>query len=396
MLNWTQKRLQTRFKKRFGKNMLTAAMLTLLLSTQVNSDALTLTQEQYKTLGLEVAEAQKVAHYPTQMFPAQAMFHPNAVRTLSAPLSGQVSRLNVVHGAVSKGQVIMEIESTELLALQSQLLSVSSDLTVLKNELKRVKKLRQSGVASAKTLQQAQADVDKLVAKKDEQKKSLRLMGFSQKSIERLLSSQSIQSSVLSIVSPIDGQIFDLKVRLGERVAGNQMLFSLGETQPMLLKVKVPVALANRLKKGDNAEVASVGMAVIEHVDPDVDALTQTVEVHVEVDNIEKGIRPGQRFQIRFLMSSSTPTSQAIYRVPSNAISQFEGETVVFVKADDAIEPKAIKVMNIQNHQLYFLLQPPSTDSMNRLNVFVKGATAIKSAFEAAEAAEESSEENDA
>jgi len=361
----------------------TGAML-MFLSSQVSADELVLTKEQYQTLGLQVAEAQKVAQYPTQMFPAQAMFHPNAIRTLSAPLSGQVSRLNVVHGAVSKGQVIMEIESAELLALQSQLLSVSADLKVLKSELKRVKKLRQSGVASAKALQQAQADVDKLLAEKDEQKKSLRLMGFSQKSIQRLLSSQSIQSSVLSMVSPIDGQIFDLKVRLGERVSGNQMLFSLGETQPMLLRVKVPVALANRLKKGDNAEVTSVGMAVIEHVDPDVDALTQTVDVHLEVDNLEQGIRPGQRFQVRFLMSSSAPSSQVIYRVPSNAISQFEGETVVFIKADDAIEPKAIKVMNIQNHQLYFLLQQPTANLMNKLTVFVKGSTAIKSAFEAA------------
>ncbi|VAW48702.1 hypothetical protein MNBD_GAMMA04-1547 [hydrothermal vent metagenome] len=385
MLNWTQKKHQNRFKKRALTGAMTAMMLTLFLSSQVSAEALDLTKEQYKTLGLEVAEAQKVAQYPTQVFPAQAMFHPNAIRTLSAPLSGQVSRLNVVHGAVHKGQVIMEIESPELLALQSQLLAVYSDLKVLKNELKRVSKLRQSGAASAKKLQQAQADVDKLQAEQDQQKKSLRLMGFSKKSLQRLLASQSIQSSVLSVVSPIDGQIFDLKVRLGERVTGNQMLFSLGETQPMLLKVKVPVELANRLKKGDKAEVTSIGEAVIEHIDPDVDALTQTVDVHVEVDNLERGIRPGQRFQIRFLMSSSTPASQVIYRVPSNAISQFEGETVVFVQTDDAIEPKPIKVMNIQNHQLYFLLQQESENSMDRLKVFVKGSTAIKSAFEAGE-----------
>ena len=377
MRHWT--------KMMVKKQVMTGAILTLLLSFQVGADELVLSKEQYKTLGLQVAEATKVAQYPTQMFPAQAMFHPNTIRTLSTPLSGKVSRLNVVHGAVSKGQVIVEIESAELLALQSQLLSVSSDLKVLKNELKRVKKLRQSGVASAKTLQQAQADVDKLQAEKAQQKKSLRLMGFSKESTQRLLSSQSIQSSVLSMVSPVDGQIFDLSIRLGERVTANQPLFSLGKTQPMLLRVKVPVELANRLKKGDRAEVVSLGTAMIEHIDPDVDAMTQTVDVHVEVDNRDHEIRPGQRFQIRFLMSSDTPTSQAIYRVPSNAISQFEGKTVVFIKADDVIEAKSIKVMNIQNKQLYFLLQQPPSNSMNTLNVFVKGSTAIKSAFEAQE-----------
>ena len=375
MMNWT--------KVIGNKQVMTGAMVALLLSFQANASELMLTKAQYQTLGLQVAEAKKVTQYPTQTFPAQAMFHPNAIRTLSAPLSGKISRLNVVHGAVSKGQVIVEIESAELLSLQSQLLSVSSDLKVLKNELKRVKKLRQSGVSSAKALQQAQADVDKLQAEKDQQKKSLRLMGFAKGSIQRLLSSQSIQSSVLSIASPIDGQIFDLNIRLGERVSGNQPLFSLGETQPMLLKVKVPVALANRLNKGDSVEVSSIGAAIIEHIDPDVDAMTQTVDVHVEVDNQDHGIRPGQRFQVRFLMSSDTHSAQSIYQIPSNAISQFEGETVVFIKTGDVIEPKVITVMNIQNHQLYFALHPSESNTVNRLQVFVKGSTAIKSAFEA-------------
>ncbi len=377
MMNWT--------KVMGRKQVLTAAIAALLLSFQVSANELTLTKAQYQTLGLQVAEAKPVAQYPSQTFPAQAMFHPNAIRTLSAPVSGKISRLNVVHGSVFKGQVIVEIESTALLALQSQLLSVSADLNVLKNELKRVKKLRQSGVASAKALQQAQADVDKLQAEKAQQITSLKLMGFPKQSIKRLLDSQSIQSSVLLIRSPIDGKIFDLNTRLGERVATNQPLFSLGETESILLNVKVPVALANRLKAGQKAEITSIGMAVIEFIDPAVDAVTQTVDVHVEVANEAHGIRPGQRFQIRFLMSSDALSSQKIYQVPSNAISQFEGETVIFIKAGDVIEPKVITVMNIQNHQLYFSLQQPALNSANSLNVFVKGSTAIKSAFEAAQ-----------
>jgi len=357
--------------------------VSLLLSSPVYSDGLVLTDAQYQSLGLQVVEARQVAQYPTQSFPAQAMFHPNAVRTLSAPLSGKISRLNVVRGFVSKGQVIAEIESTDLLALQSQLLSVSSDLKVLQNELNRVKKLRQSGVASAKKLQQAQANVDKQQAEKNQQKKSLRLIGLSNQAIQNLLSSQKIQSSVLHVVSPIDGQIFDLKIRLGERVSENKPLFSLGETQRMLLKVKVPVTLANRLKKGQQAEMPSLGLGVIEHIGPDVDAVTQSVGVHVEVDNVSQRIRPGQRFKIHFLMSSEENQAQNIYQIPSNAISQFEGETVVFVKEDKVILSKVITVKNIHNYQLYFSLQQPEMNPSNKLKVFVKGSTAIKSAFEA-------------
>ncbi len=370
-------------KIKFKNRVMAGVFVSLLLSSPVYSDGLVLTDAQYQSLGLQVVEARQVAQYPTQSFPAQAMFHPNAVRTLSAPLSGKISRLNVVRGFVSKGQVIAEIESTDLLALQSQLLSVSSDLKVLQNELNRVKKLRQSGVASAKKLQQAQANVDKQQAEKNQQKKSLRLIGLSNQAIQNLLSSQKIQSSVLHVVSPIDGQIFDLKIRLGERVSENKPLFSLGETQRMLLKVKVPVTLANRLKKGQQAEMPSLGLGVIEHIGPDVDAVTQSVGVHVEVDNVSQRIRPGQRFKIHFLMSSEENQAQNIYQIPSNAISQFEGETVVFVKEDKVILSKVITVKNIHNYQLYFSLQQPEMNPSNKLKVFVKGSTAIKSAFEA-------------
>lgn len=373
-------------KMKFKKHVMTGIAMSLLMSFNVAASELLLTDAQYQSLGLQVAQAKQVAQYPTQNFPAQAMFHPKAIRTLSAPLSGKVSRLHVVHGSVSKGQVIAEIESTDLLALQSQLLSVSSDFKVFKSELERVKKLRQSGAASAKKLQQAQADVDKLYAEKIQQKNALQLLGFSKKSIQKLLSSQKIQSSVLFIVSPIDGQIFDLTIRLGERVSENQPLFSLGETNPMLLKVKVPVALANRLKKGDQADVSGLGLGIIEHIDPDVDAVTQAVDIHVELDNSTHRIRPGQRFQVKFLMSNQDSQAHAVYQVPLNAISQFDGETVVFIKEGKAITPKVITVKNINNRQLYFSLQQPRTaeNKANTLNVFVKGSTAIKSAFDAA------------
>lgn len=370
---------------KFKNKMMASAVLSLLLSFNVAANELVLTDAQYQTLGLQLAEAKQVTQYPTQRFPAVAMFHPKSIRTLSAPLSGKVSRLNVVHGSVSKGQVIAEIESPDLLMLQSQLLSVSSDLKVVQNELERVKKLRRSGAASAKKLQQAQADVDKLYAEKIQQKRSLQLMGFSKKSIQQLLSSQKIQSSILSIISPVDGQIFDLEFRLGERVSQNQILFSLGETHPMLLNVKVPVSLANRLKKGHQAKVSTLGFGIIEHIDPDVDAVTQTVDVHVELDNRTHRIRPGQRFQVYFLMSQEGEHAHTVYQAPLNAITQFEGETVVFIKEGKAIMPKMITVKNINNQQLYFSLQQPNTRPSNELNVFVKGSTAIKSAFEAAQ-----------
>ncbi len=358
----------------------------LMMSVTVNASDLVLTSEQYQTLGLQVAEAKKVQQFPSMSFPAQAMFHPGAIQTLSSPLSGRVSKLNVIHGAVHKGQVIAEIESPELLGLQSQLLAVMLDLEVAQDELKRIEQLRKSGSASLKKWQQAQAEVTKLKAEKKQQMNALQLVGMSRQSVKKLMSSQTIQSAILQMVSPVDGQIFDLNVRLGERIMDNHPLFSLGKTQSVLFVVRVPVALANQLKIGDKAKIKQVGLAKVEFIDPEVDSMTQMVDVHVQVDNQDNRIRLGQRFQIQFLMMSKRHQAQNVYQIPSNAISQFDGKTVVFVKAKDGIQPKEILVMNITDNQLYFSFQSPDEA---KVDVFVKGSTAIKSAFEAAENGDE-------
>ncbi len=350
------------------------------------ANELVLTDSQVQSLGLKVAQALPVAEYPTQHFPAIAMFHPKAVYTLSAPLSGKVSRLNVVHGSVAKGEVIAEIESPELLNLQSQLLSIVSDLKVARSELERVNKLRRSGAASAKKLQQAQSEVDKLHSEKNQQQQTLKLIGMSKKDIQALLATHKIQSASISVRSPIDGQVFDLMFRLGERVTQNQPLVSLGSSQAMILNVKVPVVLANRLSEGHSVNVIGVGVGTVEHIDPEVDALTQTVDVHIKVNESASGIRPGQRFQVSFLMSEDKAMNTPVYRVSLNAMTQFEGETVVFVQSGKVIKPTVITVRNVQDHQLYFSVQQSSEQPfLQTMDVFVKGSTAIKAAFEASQ-----------
>ncbi len=360
--------------------LVTSALFTTSASAQ--EPVLTLTAEQQTSMGMQVEVAEKVSRFPSATYPALAMIPLKTIRTLSSALSGTISQLNVVHGPITKGEILAEIESAELLGLQSELLGSLASLKVANSELKRARQLNQSGIGSAKALQQAQSEVNKLSALKTQQALSLRLAGMSSEDIQKLEASQRIQSAILKIISPIDGQLFDLQVRLGERVSVNQTLFSLGETDPMILVVRVPVDVANRLEEGQMAQVDSVpDMGVVEHIDPEVDAMTQSVDIHVKVSNADHKIKPGQLFQLHFLMKTAGVEQQALYQVPSNAISQFEGETVVFTQVNNAIHPLGIEVMNITNQKLYFTTKMPAAEA---LSVFVKGSTAIKSAFEAA------------
>ncbi len=348
---------------------------------------LSLTAEQYSSMGLTTQVALKVAQFPSANYPAEAMIPLKTIRTLSSPLSGMMTALNVVHGPIEKGQVLAEIESAELLGLQAELLATVADLSVANSELKRAKQLGKSGVSSAKNLQLSQAQVSKLRAVRTQQKQALLMTGMAESALNKLLSTQTLQSPTLQIISPIDGQLYDLQVRLGERVNQSQSLFSLGETDPIVLVVRVPVTVSEQLKEGQMAAIPALNKkGVIEHIDPEVDSLTQSVDIHVQVENSAHKIRPGQLFELHFLMQIQGKDQQALYQVPANAISQFDGEAVVFAEVDNTIQALPIEVKNITNQSLYFSVKSPIAGSPS---VFIKGSTAIKSAFEAAESTED-------
>jgi membrane fusion protein, heavy metal efflux system len=351
-----------------------------------SNNGLILTTLQQAAMGMQTDVAKQIDLVPSAIYPAQATIPLQTMRSLSSPLAGQVIQLNYVHGLIQKGQVIAEMESPDLLKIQEDFLVTLSDLSINQQNLNRARKLNQSGVSSTKKLQQALSEVKKLSLKKAQIKHNLMLIGMAESSIINLEKTQKLQPANLYIKSPINGQLFDLKVRLGERVDKNQSLISLGETNPIILVVRVPVDTVNDIQEGQKVEVVSNGkVGVVKHIDLMVDPMTQSVDIHIKVQNDDNKLRSGQLFKVRFLTEKADNT----YQISANAISQYQGKTVVFVKQKapqnlqdkDLIQALPIKVVNITDKQLYFNTE---TKQSSPLNVYIQGSTAIKSALDAA------------
>jgi membrane fusion protein, heavy metal efflux system len=356
---------------------LLATSLSYAAVTSGTITTLELTEKQQLAMGLQTALAVKSDWVPSSIYPAQASIPLKTIRSLSSPLSGKVSKLNYVHGPIKKDQVFAEIESPELLIIQQSFLDALSDLKTAQQSLKRAQQLNQSGISSTKKLQQAISDVKKISLNKTQIKKSLQLVGMPKKSIQNLEKTLQLQAPILQIVSPIDGQLFDLNIRLGERVDKNKDLISLGEINPIILVVHVPVEMVKSIKEGQKVEVIAIGKnGVVEHIDPMVDPMTQSVDVHISVENNDRQLRTGQLFNIRFL----TTENKNVYQISSKAIIQYAQQTVLFVKQKNIIQVVPIKVINITNQSLYF---SPKVDYSSPLNIYIKGSTAIKSALDA-------------
>ncbi len=343
---------------------------------------LILNSSQQSAMGMQTELAKQIEQVPSAIYPAQAAIPLQTIRSLSSPLSGQIIKLNYVHGPIKKGQVIAEIESPELLKIQESFLATLSDLTISQQNLNRSRQLNKTGVSSTKQLQQALSEVKKLSLKKAQFEKNLLLFGMTESAIQNLETTHKLQPANLHITSPIDGQLFDLQVRLGERVAQNQSIISLGETNPIILVVRVPVETVNDMAEGQKVKVISNGrIGVVKHIDMMVDPMTQSVDIHIKVQNDDHKLRSGQLFKVRFLTEAKDTT----YQISANAISQYNGKTVVFIKqkgqAKETIQALPVQVVNITDKQLYFI---PETKQSLPLTIYIKGSTAIKSAMDAA------------
>jgi len=343
-----------------------------------NNTQLNLSISQQQAMGIKTSEAIRVNQVPSSVYPAQGSIPLQSIRSLSSPLDGQIIKLNYVHGPIKKEQIIAEIESPELLKIQEELLATLSDVKIANQSLKRAKTLNKSGVSSTKKLQQAISEVKKLTLKKNQLRQKLLLVGMAASAIEKLQKTETLQPAILQLRSPIDGQLFDLQVRLGERVAQNQTLISLGENNPLILMVHVPIKVANTLSIEQAVEVKTINrIGRIKHIDPLVDPMTQSVDVHISIENNDGKLRVGQLFKIRFLSHDS----QNNYQVPASAISHYQGEAVLFIKTKQgSIQVLEIEVLNIANGQLYFIPKQPVSSP---LNVYSNGSGAIKSALEA-------------
>ncbi len=353
-------------------------LLLAASSLSVSASDLTLNQSQRAAMGMETELARPVKLIPSAIFPAQATLPIQTIRVLSSPLPGQIVKLNYVHGLISKGEVIAEIESPELLQMQQVYLANLSDLDTSQQDLERARKLNKSGISSTKKLQQARAQVKKLTLKKAQLERNLLLYGMAETAIQKLQKTHKLQPANLRIIAPIDGQLFDLKARLGERVEQNQTIISLGETDPMILRVRVPVAMANRIKAGQAVQILDSNKSgVVKHIDMMVDPMTQSVSVHIQVQNPHNELRSGQLFKLRFL--SESPDNA--FQVSANAISMRNGKSVVFVSEGERILTLPVQTINITDKQLYFVAQGSHPEP---LIVYIKGATAIKAALDAA------------
>jgi cobalt-zinc-cadmium efflux system membrane fusion protein len=352
---------------------LKTALLLLGLSSAAlfAADAtFTLSEEQFKNLGVTLGRPEAVQQAPLLNAPAQVVVPPAHEYVVSAAQPGLINRLNAAAGdTVNKGQTLAVIDSPDLLMLQQSYLQAAGQSRLASEAYRRDKKLHDEGVIADRRWQETAAQYGMQTSAENEAKQLLAVAGMSDADIKRLAATRRLSSQLL-VYAPAGGVVLERMAKTGERVAAQEPLYRIANLDELWLEIAVPQQRAQDIKAGDRVTVENTGAgARITLLGRSVDPQTQTVLGRAAIDVGHGDVRVGQTVNAQIVRISAEP----LFKLPDAAVAQNAGQAYVFSRTAEGFAVKPVRVTGKQGGYSFVggALQADE-------NVAVSGAVALK------------------
>jgi RND family efflux transporter MFP subunit len=294
-------------------------------------DTVSLTEEQIKNIGIELGRIEE-KQLTSSLKANGTLKVPNQNKaSISSVYSGVIKSLLVQPGnTVKKGQLIAKIANPDFLQVQSQYLSVVSKISLAEMEVKRQRELNAGNAGALKNLQAAEAELKTLQTLKASLSQQIQLMGINPASI-----SNGKLASLISLTSPINGVVSDVKVQMGsyvdastvvaEVVDNSQLHLDLFVYEKDLPKLKngqvIHFNLTNNPGKEYDAQIFSLGSSF--------EGESKAVSVHAKVLGDKTGLIDGMNITAAISLNKATMPA-----VPNDAIVSTGGRDYIFMLSE--------------------------------------------------------------
>jgi cobalt-zinc-cadmium efflux system membrane fusion protein len=314
----------------------------------VDPNLVTLDEEQLKRIKIEPVRVQ--AFRVEKRAIGRIAFNEDRTTPVFTPYTGRVVRLIAKPGdEVKPGSPLLEIDTADLVQVESDLINAGSALKKAKNQLElarrvatRQEELYQVKAIPLKDLEQAQSDLRN--AESDVRaaegaygaaRDRLRLFGKNDVEIAKLEEERAIHPR-LQLVSPIAGTITARKVGPGQYVKPDNPdpLFTIADLSTMWLLANVGEADIPLVQVGQLVEVRvmaypkEVFRARITYIGAAVDPATHRVAVRAEVANPRQKLKPEMFASFRILTNEEVQSPA----VPISAIVGDGEKAMVWVE----------------------------------------------------------------
>jgi len=268
---------------------------------------------------------------------------------VGANVRGRVVSIPVDLGdRVSRGDVLVTVESVELGRAREELIREQSALRVAGRAYERARSLVEGKAISEGEFQEREGAYLARKAAADAPERTLHILGESQEKIDRLRAEAESGShtpergAALAVRAPFAGRVIDRKVTPGSLFEAMQPLLTLADISTVwvfaqayekdLALLRDGVALTLRTE----AWPEEVFQGRVDFVGSVVDPATRTLRVRATVPNPEEKLRPGMFVKAQLDVPQAYE-GRTVLAVPQSALQTLEGRTIVFVQTEPGV-----------------------------------------------------------
>lgn len=281
----------------------------------------TLSAEQVRTLGIQLASAARASAIPLGTVPGTISLPPQARVAVTSPFAGVAVRVMVLEGEqVGRGQPLAVVRAAEPVQFGADLARAQADLAVERAQAERLAMLAREGVVAGARADEARAALQRTEATIAENRRLLAMAGAG-------------RDGTATLRAPIAGRVAKVSVETGGTVGGEIAPFVVENTAALTLDLQLPERLAGQVRPGMAVSVPMPGAAEpaqgsILSVGSSLDPATRSISAKASLP-AARGFVPGQGV-MAVIADAGTSRREGV-SIPASAVTTIEGKDYVFV-----------------------------------------------------------------
>lgn len=276
-------------------------------------------------------------NFPGTVYPA-----PDNIYIVSAPVSGRIIKIFKNEGDnVSKGEVLLEIESLEFANMISDYIKWQADMLYRKNIVEKLTNLSSKKIVPENEFELAKAELRTSQANLQSSCSRLMAVGLTKDEIDNF-DKKGRSEPILKIKSAIAGKINEHLIDLGKSVNMYDKMLTVINTDKVMIKGFLPgddvpqISQGSAVKIITNNDFSNAISSTIKSINPALDEQTKAVTVNILINTVNSKPLPGQL--VRIIVDASTPNK--VLHIPTGCIMLEGQKSIVFVKISDSIYEK--------------------------------------------------------
>ncbi|MGE0372897.1 MAG: efflux RND transporter periplasmic adaptor subunit [Gammaproteobacteria bacterium] len=261
---------------------------------------------------------------------------------VTARVAGTIAEVKMRLGeTVVAGDVLAVIESREIADAKGEYLAASRAANLANVTLARETKLWKQRISAEQDFLQARTTAEEANIRLDLARQRLSALGLSDAEVAGLPAQPAAALRRLELRAPIAGRIIARAAVQGAAVATDAELFSVANLTTIWVEMTIPtrdLPMAREGQKVTIREGETKGEGKIVFLSPVLDPETRAARAVAEIDNASGIWRPGG-FVTAELATEEQPVEVL---VPRDAVQEFEGEKIVFVRTPEGFEKREV------------------------------------------------------